>query len=359
MTTPLSRADAFCEAYNLTAPILMAPMAGACPPSLAIAVGKGGGMGACGALLMSPDKIAEWAGQVRAGSNGAFQMNLWIPDPDPVRDPAHESEVRAFLGGFGPDVPAEAADVSLQDFDAQCDALLDAGPAVISSIMGLYPPQFVARMKERGVKWFATATTVFEAMAAEEAGADVIVAQGMEAGGHRGAFDAGDAADRLVGLFALLPAVVDAVRVPVVATGGIADARGIAAALMLGASAVQIGTGLLRTPEAGTPTPWADAIAEALPEGTAATRAFSGRLGRSVRTAYVEAANAPDAPEPAPYPIQRALTGPMRAEAGQAGDIERMQAWAGQSAALASDAPAADLVRDLWDQTCALLASSA
>ncbi|MEM6663245.1 MAG: nitronate monooxygenase [Pseudomonadota bacterium] len=351
----LSRAKDFCEAYDLSVPILMAPMAGACRPELATAVADGGGMGACGTLLMQPDTIADWAGQVREASNGAFQLNNWIPDPEPVRDPAHEAAVRDFLGNWGPEVPEGAADAPAPDFDAQCEAMLAAGPAVISSIMGLYSPDFVTRMKERQIKWFATVTTVAEAVAAEDAGADVIIAQGMEAGGHRGAFDADDADKALVGLFALLPAVADTVKVPVVATGGIADGRGIAAALLLGASAVQIGTGLLRTTEAGTATAWADAIGRTRPEDTATTRAFSGRLGRSVRTAYVEAAAAPEAPAPAPYPLQRALTGRMRAQAGREGDIDRMQAWAGQSAMLAKTGSAKDLVAGLWDDARALL----
>ena len=139
----------------------------------------------------------------------------------------------------------------------------------------------------------------------------------------------------LVGLFALLPAVVDAVKVPVVATGGIADARGVAAALMLGASAAQIGTGFLRCPEAKLAPAWADAIGRTLPEQTMVTRAFSGRPGRSIATAYARAATAPDAPNPAPYPVQRGLTQAMRDAGTKANDIDRMQAWAGQSAGLA------------------------
>ena len=249
----LARAAAFCDAFNLRVPILMAPMAGACPPALAIAVANAGGLGGCGALLMSPTAIRAWAANVRAGSNGAFQLNLWVPDPPPKRDPAAEDAVRAFLAHWGPQVPQEAADVPPIDFAAQCEAMLEAGPPIISSIMGLYPESFVARMKQRGIRWFATATTVAEARAAEAAGADVIIAQGMEAGGHRGAFEADHAETRLVGLFALLPAIADAVKVPVVATGGIADARGVAAALLLGASAVQVGTGLLRSPRSCDP----------------------------------------------------------------------------------------------------------
>lgn len=349
------RVAGFCRIYDLRLPILLAPMAGACPPALSIAVGRAGGMGACGALMSRPDKIADWAREVRAGTNGAFQINLWIPDPAPDRDREHEDRVRAFLGQWGPEVGAEAAEAPLMDFEAQCEAMLDAGPHVISSIMGVYPPAFVERMKERGIRWFATVTTVTEALKAQEAGADVIVAQGMEAGGHRGAFHAADAETGLVGLFSLLPAVVDAVSVPVVATGGIADARGIAAALMLGASAVQIGTGLLRAPEAGLAPVWAEGLGRARPEDTAASRAFSGRLGRSLRTAYVTAAAAPDAPAPAPYPVQRSLTAAMRGEAAKAGDLDRMQAWAGQSAGLARAEPAAEIVAGLWEETERLL----
>jgi nitronate monooxygenase len=354
MTHPaLVRAEAFCAAYDLRIPILQAPMAGACPPSLAVAVAKAGGMGACGTLLMAPAAIKAWAAEVRAGSNGGFQLNLWIPDPPPVRDAAREAAVRGFLGQWGPEVAAEAGDVSMPDFAAQCAAMLEAGPAVISSIMGVYPPPFVAAMKARGVRWFATVTTVREALEAEAAGADAVVAQGMEAGGHRGAFEAAKAEAGMVGLFSLLPAVADAVGVPVIATGGIADARGVAAALMLGASAVQVGTGFLRAPEAKLATVLADAIGRSRPEDTMVTRAFSGRAGRSLATGYVRAAA--DGPSPAPYPVQRGLTQTMRDDAARAGDVERMQAWAGQSAGLAAAAPAGDIVRDLWEGARALL----
>ena len=351
----LVRAEAFCAAYSLRIPILLAPMAGACPASLSIAVATAGGMGAGGGLLMQPTAIKAWAAEVRASTNGGFQLNLWIPDSPPIRDEAAEAVVRAFLGTWGPEVPDEAGNVTPPDFAGQCEAMLEAGPSVISSIMGVYPPAFVAQMKTRGIRWFATATTVREALEAEAAGADAIVAQGMEAGGHRGAFDPTKAEVSMVGLFALLPAVVDAVRIPVIATGGIADSRGVAAALILGASAVQIGTGFLRTPEARLPAAWADAIGRSRPEETLVTRAFSGRAGRSVATAYARAATAADAPPPAPYPVQRALTQSMRDAATNTGDIDRMQAWAGQSAGLASSLPAADVARDLWDGARALL----
>jgi len=351
------RADAFCADFCLRIPVLLAPMAGACPPSLSIAVANAGGMGACGALLLSPSEILGWAQEFRAESDGTLQINLWIPDPAPVRDAAREDAVRAFLQNWGPAVAPTAGDASPPDFAEQCEALLQAAPDAISSIMGLYPPEFVARMKAKGIKWFANVTTVDEARLAEAAGADVIVAQGMEAGGHRGAFDASYAEQQLVGLFALLPAVVDAVSVPVVATGGIADARGIAAALTLGASAAQIGTGFLRSPEAKVAQAWADSIGRCMPEETVVTRAFSGRPGRAIANAYAKAATSSEAPDPAPYPVQRGLTKAMRDLAAQTNDIDRIQAWAGQSSRLARAEPAGELARTLWDGAKALLPS--
>lgn len=346
-------ARAFCARYGLRLPILLGPMAGVPAPELSAAIARAGGMGACGALLMKPEAILAWANDQRARSNGAFQLNLWIPDPPPVRDPGNEARLRDFLGGFGPPVAASAGDSTPPDFDAQCEALLQAGPAVVSSVMGLYPAPFVARLKAKGIAWFATVTTVAEAKAARDAGADALIAQGVESGGHRGAFDAARAETDAIGLFALLPSVLSAVDVPVIAAGGIADARGIAAAFAMGASAVQIGTGFLRTPEAGIPSAWADALGAATPEGTRLTRAFSGRSGRALATDYVRAAAAPDAPSPAPYPVQRGLTQAMRDAASKANDVSRIQAWAGQAAGLAKAAPAADLAAALWAGTCA------
>jgi nitronate monooxygenase len=351
----LARAAAFCETFNLRAPILQAPMASASPPSLAIAVANAGGLGGCGALQLAPDAIADWASTVRAGCNGAFQINLWIPDPAPVRDAGAEAAMRAFLATWGPDVPPTAGDARPPDFAAQCEALLAAGPPIVSSIMGLWPPEFVAQLKQRGIRWFATATTVAEALAAVAAGADAVIAQGMEAGGHRGAFEAGQAEARMVGLFALLPAVADAVSVPVIATGGIADARGVAAALLLGASAVQIGTGFLRSPEAQIHPVWADSLARAQPEDTMVTRALSGRPNRSLATPFVRAAAAPGAPSPAPYPVQRGLTAVMRDAAARDGLGDRMQMLSGQAARLAQALPAGEIVEALWSGAISLL----
>jgi len=352
---PRSRAEGFAQRQGIRLPILLAPMAGACPPSLSIAVANAGGMGACGALLMKPAEIAAWCAEFQLHSQGAFQVNLWIPDPAPKRDSELERRQREFLVRWGPAVPSEAAEGMLPDFGAQCEALLAAKPTAISSIMGLYPPAFVGEMKARSILWFATATTVGEARAAERAGADAIIAQGMEAGGHRGAFDAHQAEQKLVGLLALLPQIADAVSVPVIAAGGIADARGIAAALVLGASAVMIGSGFLRCPEAKISPAWVAALGATESDETMLTRAFTGRAGRGVANAFARAAAAPDAPPPAPYPLQRGLTRAMREAASKAGQADRMQMWAGQAAKLARAEPAEELTERLWSEALQLI----
>lgn len=336
-------------------PILLAPMAGACPSSLSIAVANAGGMGAMGALLTPPNGIRDWVREFRNQSHGPFQLNIWIPDPQPARNPAAEDRIREFLADWGPPVSSSAGNAALPDFDAQCEAILEAAPPVVSSIMGVFPPPFVARLKQRGAAWFATATTLAEAKIAADAGADSIVAQGFEAGGHRGSFDPSAAEREAVGLFALLPCLADRIALPVIAAGGIGDGRGIAAALTLGASAVMLGSAFLRCPEAQTHPAWADALAVLPPEGTMLTRAFTGRLGRAIATDFVRAAASPDAPPPALYPVQRGLTVAMKQAGAAAGDYHRMQVWAGQSAAMAQAIPAAGLIQEMWRMAQTLL----
>jgi nitronate monooxygenase len=361
------RVDEFCERYHLRVPILQAPMSGACPPELAVAVAEAGGMGAAGVLLDTPERIAEWVARFRAGSTGPFQLNLWIPD-DPPSDSASArratEQAERYLRRFGePGPPGQPG----PKFDEQCEAILAAAPPVVSSIMGLYPPEFVRRLAERGIAWFACATTLDEALAAQDAGADAIVAQGMEAGGHRGTFDPDDAERTSVGLFALLPRMADHLRVPIIAAGGIADGRSVAAALALGASAVLVGTALLRCPETAISKEWSSSLDGLAPEATVTTRAYSGRLGRAAPTPFVMAWSEPDAPWPAHYPVQRQLVtrwrrglppadAPDPAPAGEPEvRLDRVNHWAGQSAALAREEPAGEVVTRMWHEARSIL----
>jgi nitronate monooxygenase len=281
-------------------------------------------------------------------------VNLFAPDPVDPDDPRIATALEvlapyaAELGLPRPTAPATFA----ADFEEQVDVVATEGVPVFSVTFGVPPAATTERLHASGAVVGATATTVAEARTLAAAGVDFVCAQGSEAGGHRGSFGTG-AADDLIGLVALVPQVCDAVDVPVVAAGGIADGRGIAAALVLGACAAQLGTAFLLSPEAGTSPPYRDAVRAAAPEATTVTRAFSGRRARGVDNRFArELAGRDDLP---PYPVLNALTSPLRRAAAEQGRAEFLSLWAGQAVGLARELPAGELVTRLADEARAAL----
>ena len=350
------------QTLGLEHPIIQAPMAGGGDtPALVAAVAEAGGIGFLGAQYLPLAQIGEAARTVRARTNRGFGVNLFAPQPVPVLPPdpgAAVARVAPFhveLGLEAPSVPASPAD----DFDDRLAALLETGASSLSFTMGLLPGRAMQAARARGMTLIGTATTVDEAMALERSGVDAIVAQGGEAGGHRGSF-LGDLAAGVVGTMALVPQVVDAVSVPVIASGGIMDGRGIAAALALGAQAVQMGTAFLTCDEAGVPEAYKAAILGAAENGTRVTRAFSGRPARGIVNRFMETVEADSGPDDIlGFPLQNAMTRPMRTAAGKQGRTDCLSLWAGQGVRLAGRGPASALMARLAAGTAAALGRAA
>jgi nitronate monooxygenase len=340
----------FTRALGLRLPIVQAPMAGAnaTPPALVAAVGNEGALGFIGAAYMSPDEIRATCRAIQSETDRPFGVNLFVPTPVPPV-PDAESKARELVAAYHTElgIPAPSAPVApALDFAEQFDSVLTSGARVFSSTFGALPADRVAALKERGIYVIGTATTVGEAIELERTGVDAIVAQGSEAGGHRGTF-AAPAEESMLGTVALVPQIVGAVRTPVVASGGIMDGRGIVAALALGAAAVQMGTAFLTCDECGVASAYKDAIVGADPGKTRITRAFSGRSARGMENRVMREVDAAGADAILPYPYQNGLTRAMRTAASKQGRIEYLSLWMGQAAPLARRQPAAELIRRL------------
>lgn len=326
---------------DLALPIVQAPMAGGpSTPALAAAVTNAGGLGFVGAGYKTVDAMCEDIAQTRALTDGALGVSVFAPVPGPA-DPA---AVEAFRREVEPD--AQAAGVALGEprfdddgFGAKVDALRADPVAVAHAAFGLPPREAVDALRGAGMEVWVTVTTAEEGRLAAEAGADVLVAQGVEAGGHRGSF-AGDDATGQVGILALVQLLVAQGGPPVVASGGLMTGGAVAAVLAAGARAAQLGSAFLLTPEAGTSPPHREAIATPTP--TALTRAFSGRLARGIENRFLLEH---DAGAPAAYPEVHHITTPLRAHGRKSGDGDVVNLWAGQAHELARAEPAGDVVR--------------
>ncbi|MFB6839544.1 NAD(P)H-dependent flavin oxidoreductase [Streptomyces sp. NPDC056361] len=347
----------FGELVGVALPIVQGPFGGGLSSvELAATVSEGGGLGSYGAHIHTPEEITALVAGLRAATDRPFAVNLWVPlEGEEHGLPAsalaeHVERLRPYYEELGVRAPGPEDVRAWPDFDEQLDALLAAAPPVISLVMGPPPRRLVAEARRRGIVVVGTATTVDEAVALERAGVDAVVASGSDAGGHRGAF-LRPVRESLVGTFSLVPQVADAVSVPVVAAGGIADGRGIAAALALGADAVQIGTGFLAASESGASDAHRRILGTPEARTTVLTRLFSGRTARGIPNGFVRDMAAHEEHVP-PYPVQNALMQPIRRAAAEQGRPEYVNLWAGQAAALApASPPAAAYLTALVEQT--------
>ena len=353
------------DRLGLQHPIIQAPMAGGGDtPELVAAVCEAGALGSIGATYLTPQQIMETSAAVRAKTRRPFGINLFVPEralPDDIPMGTAVARVAPFYEELGlprPEPPSRAR----RDFDAQLDAALEGGASVFSFTFGMLPASARDKVKARGVMLAGTATTVDEAVALERAGIDLVVAQGSEAGGHRGtfadAFDATAFEQAMVGTLALVPQIVDAVGIPVIASGGIMDGRGIAAVLALGAVGAQLGTAFLTCEEAGISEAYKQALLEAREDQTRVTRAFSGRPARGIVNRFMREVEAPWWPHQSsilPFPLQNTLTRPLRAAAAGQGRAEFLSLWAGQGVRMARRMKAADLVAALAEETDAAI----
>ena len=349
------------ELFGIDLPILLAPMAGPGTPELAIAVCEAGGLGSLPCSQLDPPRLTRGIETIRAATKRPLNLNFFCHDA-PRRDVVRAKAWRGALApyylelGLDPDEAAPAA--ARRPFDADACAMVEAHrPEVVSFHFGLPAPDLLARVKATGAKVIASATTVAEALWLEARGCDAVIAMGWEAGGHRGSFLNLDPAAQ-VGTFALVPQVVDAVRLPVIAAGGVADARGVVAALALGASAVQVGTAYLLCPEARLSPIHRAALAAASDDATRLTNVFTGRPARGIVNRVMRELGPISEAAPA-FPLAAEAMAPLRARAEAQGSGDFTPLWSGQAARLARATPAGELTRRLGKEALAKLADLA
>ncbi|MDI4237849.1 nitronate monooxygenase [Bradyrhizobium sp. Arg237L] len=341
------------ELFGIEHPIVLAPMAGFATVELAAIVSNAGGLGSIGCATMDLQRVTDAIAQVRRLTTKPVSLNFFCHEPakaDAGRERAWHDRLSAYYREFGIDEATPRPRTDLAPFGGEmCEFVEDARPEVVSFHFGLPAPPLVARIKSAGCKVISSATTVEEARWLEDHGADAVIAQGYEAGGHRGTFldrDQNRALAAQLGTFELVPQIADAVGAPVIAAGGIADGRGIAAALALGASGVEMGTAFLLCPEAATPPLHRDALRQARELGTVVTNVLSGRPARAlVNRLIAEVGPLSDAVPDFPLPMGELA--PLRAAAERNGSRDFTPLWAGQGAAMARELPAKALMQTL------------
>lgn len=348
------------ELFGIELPIVQAPMAGSQGSELAIAVSEAGGLGSLPCAILSSEQIRNELGVIRQRTNRPVNVNFFAhqsPLPDALAESRWRTRLADYYAEFGIDPDAAPAGGGRNPFDeAGCAIVEEFRPEVVSFHFGLPNADLLDRVRDSGAKIIGSATTVAEARWLEAHGCDAVIAQGAEAGGHRGIFLSKDIASQ-PGTMALVPQVVDAVSIPVIAAGGIADHRGVAAAFMLGASAVQIGTAYLQTPEALTSPVHRAALAQARDDATVMTNVFTGRPARSLVNRVVREVGPISADTPA-FPMATAAIAPLRKHAEDNGSSEFSPLWAGQAAALGTTVPAGEWTKALAKKTQELLTAN-
>ncbi|MGE4533347.1 NAD(P)H-dependent flavin oxidoreductase [Halomonas sp.] len=345
----MSQSPALHQRLGIDLPILQAPMAGAQGSALAIAVARAGGLGALPCAMLSPEAMAEEIAAFRAATPAPLNVNFFChvpPEPDPAAQARWHAALAPFFAEFGLDIDAVPEGPGRRPFDREtCDALEPLRPEVVSFHFGLPEAALLDRVKSWGATVLASATTVAEAEWLEARGADAVIVQGLEAGGHRGMFLDGEVTTQ-VGTFALLPQVREAIGLPLIAAGGIADARGVAAARALGADGVQVGTALLCCPEATISAIHRRALQSEAARHTALTNLYSGRPARGIVTRLMRELGPMAEVAPA-FPLATAAIAPLRtaAEASGSGDFSPL--WAGQNASRCREVSAAEVIESL------------
>lgn len=348
------------DLLGIDVPILQAPMAGASGAALAIAVGNAGGLGALPCALLSPALIEQEIDAFRAACQGPLNLNFFChhsPAADASREARWKQALKPYYEELGLDFSAPTPVSSRAPFDEAGCALIEAKrPEVVSFHFGLPAPDLLQRVKATGAKVLSSATTVEEARWLQAHGCDAIIAMGAEAGGHRGMFLSEDVNSQ-IGTFALVPQVVDAVSVPVIAAGGIADHRGLVAALALGASAVQIGTAYLFSPQAKVSTAHRRALDSASASETALTNLFTGRPARGIVNRVMRELG-PLSPLAPAFPLAGGALMPLHAVDDARGTSDFGNLWAGQALRLGRHLPADELTRDIATKALALIGTS-
>lgn len=355
----ISLTTEICRIFNVKYPIFLAGMAGVPGmPRLAAAVSNAGGLGTLGAAYMTPAAIREAIREIRGLTKAPFGVNLFvtrleddtsrIQDVQRVLDP-----MRAELG------IAQTTDGIVHTPDLiqeQIEVLLEEKVPVISTAFGLLPEVYRERAKSSGIRIVAMVTSVKEALQAEQAGCDAVVAQGSEAGGHRGTFDIAEHPMGVnIGTMALVPQIADHVRIPVIAAGGIMDGRGLVAALALGAQGVQMGTRFLTAVESGAHKVYKEALLASQEESTTLTKAFSGRPARGIANRFIARWNSSGV-EPLPFPTQNTITRDIRNAAAEQSNPEYMSLWAGQGTRMLKDGKSAEeILKEIVNKAFKLL----